>query len=165
MWKSVQERGCEKSGKMISFATAMKENYGLDRIPLYSFLGNRSNILILNGAGVYFMYQTLLTFFDNIEKENKLLAAVWDLEVLPYYAACKALGLIGKLLTGPLWRLMVSEKNVLKMSPHYQKMLECFELWAIDASSFLSGDVSLFSNFFKPDEMFNFLLLPNNERQ
>ena len=59
---------------------------------------------------------------------------------------------------------MDSEKNVLKMSPHDQKLLDYFKLWAIDASSFLSGDVvSLFSNFFKPDEMFNFLLLPNNE--
>ena len=104
VWKSVQERGCEKSGRMIYFATAMKENYGLDRIPLYSFLGNHFNILILNGAGVYFMYQTLLTFFNNIEIENKLLAVVWDLEVLAYYVACTALGLIGKLLTGPLWR-------------------------------------------------------------
>ena len=38
------------------------------------------------------MYQKLLTFYDNIEKENKLLAAVsWDLKVLPYYGACKAL--------------------------------------------------------------------------
>ena len=57
------------------------------------------NIIFLNGAGVYFMYHKLLTFFDNIEKENKLLAAVsWDLKVLPYYAACKALLSINYLL-------------------------------------------------------------------
>ena len=54
-------------------------------------------------------------------------------------------------------------KMFLKCLLTIKKMLECFELCAVDASSFLSGDVSLFSNFFKPVEMFKFLLLPNNE--
>ena len=50
--KSVSEKGCEKSGRMVDFATFLKEKYGLNETPLYRFLRNRFNIIFLNGAGV-----------------------------------------------------------------------------------------------------------------
>ena len=53
--KLVQECGCEKSGRMVSFATFMKETNQMDNLPLYPFLGNRFNILFLNGAGVFYL--------------------------------------------------------------------------------------------------------------
>ena len=56
----------------------------------------------------------------------------------------KALGLIHKCITGPLWRKIEQEKYVLNMTPHYQKMLQCFEKWANDASLFLTVEESLF---------------------
>ena len=45
--KSVSERGCEKSGRMVHFATFLKEKYDLNGIPLYPFLGYRFNIILL----------------------------------------------------------------------------------------------------------------------
>ena len=51
--KSVQERGCEKSGRMVHFSTYLKDEHNISEIPLYPFLGNRFNILFLNGAGVF----------------------------------------------------------------------------------------------------------------
>ena len=59
MCKSVSERGCEKSGGMVTFATVLKENYNMSEIPLYPFLGNRSNILFLNGGGDFELYSKL----------------------------------------------------------------------------------------------------------
>ena len=50
--KSVSEKRCEKSGRMVDFATFLKEKYGLNETPLYRFLRNRFNIIFLNGAGV-----------------------------------------------------------------------------------------------------------------
>ena len=41
-------------------------------------------------------------------------AVFHDLQVLPFKVACQALGLIEKLVSGPLWRMMVKEKEVLK---------------------------------------------------
>ena len=86
--KSVQERGCEKPGRMVSFASYVKDEFDITSIPLYPFLGNRFNILFLNGAGVHFRYDMLLDFFGKIELNNKLLEPVhWDLNVSAYQVA------------------------------------------------------------------------------
>ena len=99
--KSVQERGCEKSGRFMSFSTYLKDEFGMASVPLKPFLGNRFNILFVNGLGVYCLYDKLLNFFRRIEWNNKLLNAVyWDLEVVAYRAGCRALGLIETLITG-----------------------------------------------------------------
>ena len=95
--KSVSERGCEKSGRMVTFATYLKDKFQMSEIPLYPFLGNRFNIIFLNGGGFYQLYDKLLDFFDKIEKDNKLLTAVKQ-----YRIDCRCLGLIHKLVTGPL---------------------------------------------------------------
>ena len=149
--KSVQEKGCEKSGRMETFATVMHETHGISNIPSYPFLGNRFNILFLNGAGVFFLYP-YFNFFDELDKENKLLTAVGhDLNVVNYRAGCRALGLIDKLVSGPLWRKMVLEKYALNMTAHYKHMLSCFKLWAENSDPVLSGSVSLFPDHVKKD--------------
>ena len=115
--KLVQERGCEKSGRMVAFSTFMKGSHNIINLPLYPFLGNPFNILFLNGAGAFYLYNYLIGFLDNVSLDNKLMsAAFYDLHFLAYMVACQALGLIDKLVTGPLWRTMVKEKEVLDMS-------------------------------------------------
>ena len=59
--KYVQYRGCEKSGRMVTFEIFMEE-LNITRLPIYQFLGNRFNILFLNGAGVYFLFDHLINF-------------------------------------------------------------------------------------------------------
>ena len=74
-------------------------------------------IFFLNGVGVFYLYIYLIEFLDNVLLDNKLMsAAFYDLHVLAYKVACQALGLIDKLVAGPLWRTMVEEKEVLDMS-------------------------------------------------
>ena len=89
--KLVQEWGCEKSGRMVTFATFMKENHQMINLPLYPFLGNRFNILFVNGAGVFYLYSYLVEFLNNVSLDNKLMSSVfYDLEVLQYKVACQA---------------------------------------------------------------------------
>ena len=103
--KSVRERGCEKSGRMVDFATFVKTERGLDDVPLAPFFENRFNILFYNAAGTYFLEDHLKVFFERVENKNKLLSAVYyDLEVPSFMVACRALGMIDKPITGPLWR-------------------------------------------------------------
>ena len=150
--KLVQERGCEKSGRMVTFTTFMKENHQMINLPLYPFLGNRFNILFLNGAGVFYLYSYLVEFL-NVSLDNKLMSSVfYDLEVLQYKVACQALGLIDKLITGPLWRMMMKEKEVLNMSLHYKAMLDFFKECEQDASSFLNGTSRLFPDLVVDDD-------------
>ena len=75
--KSVQERGCEKSGKIVCFATYLKDEFGITSIPVFPFLCNRFNILFVNAARVYFLYDQLIDFSQRIERNNKLLDAVY----------------------------------------------------------------------------------------
>ena len=100
---------------MVTFANFLKETHQIINLPLYSFLSNRFNILFLNGAGVFNLFSYLEEFWNNVSLENKLMAAVFhDLQVLPFKVACQALGLMEKRVSGPLWRMMVKEKEVLK---------------------------------------------------
>ena len=130
---------------MVSFATFMKETNRMGISSLYPFLGNRFNIIFLNDAGVFYLYPFLVDFLNNLSLDNKLMSAVYhDLQVLHFRVACQALGLIDKYVTGPLWRMMVKEKEVLNMSKHYQKMYTFFNDCFLDATPFLEGRNSLF---------------------
>ena len=59
--KSVQHHAYEKSGRMVTCEIFM-EKRNITRLPIYQFLGNRFNILFLNGAGVYFLFDHLINF-------------------------------------------------------------------------------------------------------
>ena len=164
--KSVQERGCEKSGRMVDFLTFLKTERGIDQVPLAPFLGNRFNILFYNAAGTYFLESDLKVFFDGVWKDNKLLSAVHqDLQVSSYMAACRALGMIDKLVTGPLWRSISKEGHVLDMNIEYQKLHDLFLSWGSDASPFMKGDVSIFGNNVEihKDKIFDYVFSPRDE--
>ena len=106
--KSVSERDCEKSGRMVTFATFLKENYNKSEILLYTFEIN-------NGGGVFELYSKLNEFFDKIEKENKLLTSVyWDLHVLQFKVGCRCLSLVHKLVSGTFWRKNGKRKQCLE---------------------------------------------------
>ena len=159
--KSVQERGCEKSGRMVHFSTYLKDVHNISDIPLYPFLGNRFNILFLNGAGIFHLYPYLEEFFSCINDENRLLKAVYnDLGVMAHKVGCKVLGLVHKQVTGPLWRKMVSENNAVSMTVHYKSMVLMFEKWSQDATPFLNGSEYLFSleNLLHDDQIYQSLL-------
>lgn len=58
------------------------------------------------------------------------------------------LGLINKIVTGPLWRVIESKDvSILDMNIHYHRLLECFEKWSKDASDLVSGEAVLFRDF------------------
>ena len=163
--KPVQERGCEKSGKIVCFATYLRDEFGITSILLFPFLGNRFNILFANAAGVYFLYDQLLDFFRRSEHNNKLLDAVyWDLEVLSFKIGCSALGLIEKLITGPLWKIMAGETHIVRMSSHYQNLLEFLEPSSEDCSKILRGESFCDPSFITRDECLIKLLEPCDEQ-
>ena len=87
-------------------------------------------------------------FFNNVFVENRLPTAVYyDLNVPSFIAGCRVLGLIGKFLTGPLWRLLVQVKNVLGLNKYYQRIQDLCSIISNDATGFLNGDVTFFNDF------------------
>ena len=124
---SVQTHGCEKSGRISDFYTYLTEEVGFLNVPFISFKENRFNVLFYNGGILYYLYDYLLHFFDIVKDDNKLLTAVYShLQIQSYLSGCKALGLINKFVTGPLWRLLESGIHILDLNKHYQKMRSLF---------------------------------------
>ena len=81
MCKAVQAKGCERSGRAVSFSDYVSDK-GIESIPLAPFVGNRFNIIFHNGGGVFYLHEHLRPFFELVKDENKLLKAVhFDLAV------------------------------------------------------------------------------------
>ena len=91
---------------------------------------------------------------------NLLLQAVCsDLKVPQYIAGCRALGIVDKLVTGPLWRhLQLSTTSVLNMSTVYTKIKEKFEEWGEDAQAVVEGIDHLLPQHENDDEVCKILL-------
>ena len=96
-----------------------------------------------------------------MKDSNKLLKSVHsDLHIRSCLCGSRALGLINKFVTGPLWRLLESGIHVLDMNKHYQKMSSLFFDLSVDAKEFMLGNVMYFENV--EDDVYNLLILPSN---
>ena len=81
-----------------------------------------------------------------------------------YWAACRALGLVNKFITGPFWRLLESNTPILEMNEKYQHTVACFEEWACDATSILNGEARLFQEYLLHiDHVSDTLLKPSSD--
>ena len=89
---------------------------------------------------------------------NQLLRAVLaDIQVPEYIAGCKALGLINKIITGPLWRVLeCNDVSILDMNEWYQQLKSRLDEWACDTMPVLSGKAILYDDFLPvQDTIFN----------
>ena len=75
-----------------------------------------------------------------------MLRAVYsDIQVPEYLAGCRALGLINKVVTGPLWRVLESpDISITDMNDYYQVLVSCVDEWSLDASKLLHGEAVLY---------------------
>ena len=146
--KAFNYRGSEQAGYSAYFRSYFRGK-GIHKIPLAQFRGNRFNILFYDAAGVFYLkshMENYLKFYHG--PLNRLLQAVLsDLSVPKYIAGCKALGIIDKIVTGPLWRHLVhSGVTILEMSSTYSKMHALFEEWGQDAPCVIDREKGLFDD-------------------
>ena len=161
--KAFHKRGSEQAGYPIQFATYLRSK-GITKVPLASFIGNRFNIIFYDAAGVYYLRDHIFEFVQTQDTANRLLRSVEaDLCVPELIAGCKALGLIDKLVTGPLWRILEdSTISIVKMSDKYAEMERKFIAWSVDSSRLLTGDENLYGDaLVHHDEVLHQLLQPS----
>ena len=157
--KAFEKRGCEKSGYPVQFASFLKRK-GLAKNPLIHFRGNRFNVIFANGARVYTLRNYIKEFLTTVwGTPNRLLKAVLeDMAVCVYTAGCRALGLIDKLITGPLWRILESDVHVLDIPEYYKKSKTFFsECTVQNIDEVMSGAKTPFENpdLINKDEIWN----------
>ena len=93
-----------------------------------------------------------------------MLKAVYsDIQVPEPVARCHALGLINKVITGPLWRVLESADVtiLLEMNKYFNKLMTKLDIWSQDAGVLLQGDVELESDYPpRKDEILHHLIIP-----
>lgn len=161
--KAVQDRGCEKAGKPVEFRDFLQTQGQVKEVPLASFKGNRFNILFHNAAGVYYLLNDLLSFAEDHKSDNKLFSAVnADLNILSFQAGARALGIVSKMVTGPMWRYMEKEGHVSELTPIYQQLYDAFKRLSNDASTLMKGEEFIFGeDMVQKDKVYERLVSPS----
>ena len=138
--KAFERRGNEKSGYPLQFNIYL-DKHGIEYNPLIHFRGNRFNVIFANGGRVYYLHQHIVNFLTNVwGTPNRLLKSVLeDASKDVNVAGCKALGLINKHITGPLWRILESNLHILDLPQYYQRLLS-FVSNCQDPSGFMTGE-------------------------
>ena len=120
------------------------------RNPLASFRGNRFNIVFYDAGALFYIAPLVQKFFKEVwQTPNQLLKAVSaDLSIHEYVAGCKALGIVNKVITGPLWRVLeCKDITILDMNQRFKTLLSCLNDWSVNASSVIAGEVVIFDDF------------------
>ena len=100
-------------------------------------------------------------------RTNGLLQSVLhDLKVPEYVAGCKALGLISRLITQPLWSILDDEKvSILDMNCYYASLVDFLQKIQEDIGSFMTGQLLPFGEdtILHKDAIFDILIATSEE--
>ena len=108
----------------------------------------------------------MIQFIETIhgKQANRLLDSVLkDFKNTAFVSGCRALGLIDKIITSPLWRkLEKSSVSVLDMSSTYCEMKEKFDSWSDDSSLLIEGSARCIQDIdIHDNEVWNELIYSN----
>ena len=110
---------------------------------LISLRGERINAVFVMGAASFFHKQHILEFIaaHNTEKnKSKLLTSIQDLDLPVIQVEMRSLGIMGKLLTGPLIRLIEApQQHILHMNDTWLHVISKLEEFAVNSSPLLEG--------------------------
>ena len=148
-----EKRGHQAAGMSQYFDVYLKD-VG-EQSQFIQMVGNRFNVLFFNAAATFYHKDHMQNFIQShAPTVNRLLQAVSeDLGNKVHLAGLRALGIVGKLITGPYFRVLHHEsvKNVLDLNPHLHHLQVSLEQLSKDSSSLLEGK-SIFSEEISPVE-------------
>ena len=106
----------------------------------------------------------MTSFLEGYIAENRLLKSVlFDIKTNEYLAGCKALGLISKFITCPLWSIL-EDKNIsiVDMNSKYLHLVTFLEDASTNVERFQNGQMVLFEDRLKKDQEYHALLTPRD---
>ncbi len=120
--KAFPPRGHQAAGMPKLFDAYLTDSGNKNQ--LVTMEGNRFNIIFVNGGAVFYHQAHMKGFIMQLSERNNLMKAVYeDAENSVFVAGARALGIIGKLITGPLMRYIYgSGGNILELNPILQKL-------------------------------------------
>ena len=157
----------EKNGVSLQWTTYLKQKE--ERNLIGRFKHNRFNLVYVLGEAVFYHHKDIAFFLDSVHgTHNDLLKAVsMDSKEKLLLAGARALGLISKFISGPLWRLLESKCHILEMNRHYQTLVEFLENVSKDAGAmlrFIVGESTPFvTDIDKENKVVAMLIAEDNE--
>ena len=138
--KAVQKQCSQKAG-CHDVQGVLRNARNRERFPISKFEGNRFNIVFHNAGGLYFLRNHLRRYLQEVHHtQNKLLQSVLsDIKNPLYVQGCRALGIISKCVTAPLWRILESNISMTGLSKEYQRLQSLLLEWSSDATLLLAG--------------------------
>ncbi len=134
--KAFTQRGSNSCG-VSAWSTCLADRYKLNKMVTFSC--HSTNLLFYDGGAVYYHRDDIEEFLDSWPNPNQLLQSIkYDIKEQIYLAGLKALGIVDKLITGPLWRLITQIKTV-NMPPYLKLLQKKLLLLANDASPLMEG--------------------------
>ena len=155
----------QKSGYGLLFKSYLDSLDDPVELQLSTFHGHRINILFSMAASVYFHINDIRDFCKTYfnEKSNLLVASIsFYTSSNVHIAGCRALGIIDKLLTGPLWRHIENSEHILDLNDIWFVFLRNLERFSQDASELISGN-PIFPDFTIKDKIYDMLFKPFSE--
>ncbi len=132
---------------------------------LISFRGERINVIFVMGGAAYFHREHILVFKDKYcITDNKLLNAIKDLENPVFQAGLRSIGIIGKLITGPLVRLIEDKKgHIFDLNGTWEHTIKKLNEFSLDPSPLFEGIECVLKGKVVKDEVYEELLKPADD--
>ena len=148
--KALARGADEKCGKFKGFKTYVRDFLKGHKLQAYhwkNFMGIAS-IFYLKVLLEYFVLREKIEEFLTGNQTNKLLMAVLhDIKIPIFLAEVKALGLVSRLITGPLWCLLEDRSvHIMDMNTHYLELVVFFDDALQDIGKFMKGNLLPFGD-------------------
>lgn len=160
----IEMSGCQKSGDALDFNEYLAQIN--EKNHLVTFLHNRFNILFVDGAAVFYHRNHISEYLSSgrSSKNNKLLASVQQwISNRVLLAECRALGILSKLVTGPLWRLLENpEISFFRMNDFWQVLVNKIDEYSENSEVLLTGEPIFALSPIDKDLIFNCLFNPSD---
>lgn len=137
----------EKNGVSLFWKTYLNEKKEKNLIQMFKH--NRFYLIFLLGQAVFYHRNDISNFLDTVEgtKNSMIKAVSVDIKEDLYAGGARALGLVSKFLTGPLWRLLETPGHILDMNLHFKTLMTFLKMATEDSTvtlEFIHGENSPF---------------------
>lgn len=105
--------------------TYLSEIFGTGTL-YYRFVGNRFHIYFLSSGMLFCYIKHIRDYFTNVQQPRNLVETSVrnSLKSKNIEVTLRALGLVGKAVTGPWMRLVGTEPNILQMNQHFNEAVQ-----------------------------------------
>ena len=132
---------------------------------IVSFRGERINVLYVIAAAAYYHRDHIKDFLEHDCIQNgKLLQAIRDIGEKIFPASFRALGMIGKLITSPLMRLIEDkEKHIFSLNKTWEHIVTKLESFSANATPLMEGVEIVLEGQVTKDDIYEELMKENEE--